>query len=207
MYYSEQLKFSNITSMFKALIPFYCAPNINSINLYLWTFIFNCRASLVAQRLKCLPAIRETRVGSWVGKIPWRRKRQPTPGFLPGESHGLGSLVGYSPWGHKWATSLTHSLIFNCIIPTVIRVCNFILVTGLRISFPDLLTSSDENEWGGTLEMKGIKMRTTPTIPCSCAALGLERQIAYGFLVSNLHFSTLFILSPTFSSVEVFTVR
>ena len=37
----------------------------------------------------------------WVGKIPWRRKWQPTPVFLPGESHGKRSLAGYSPWGHK----------------------------------------------------------------------------------------------------------
>ena len=37
----------------------------------------------------------------WVGKIPWRRKWQPTPVFLPGEFHGQRSLVGYSPWGHK----------------------------------------------------------------------------------------------------------
>ena len=35
------------------------------------------------------------------GKIPWRRKRQPTPVLLPGESHGGRSLVGYSPWGGK----------------------------------------------------------------------------------------------------------
>ena len=35
------------------------------------------------------------------GKIPWRRKWQPTPVFLPGESPGRRSLVGYSPWGHK----------------------------------------------------------------------------------------------------------
>ena len=35
----------------------------------------------------------------WVGKIPWRRKWQPTPVFLPGESHGQRSLVGYSLWG------------------------------------------------------------------------------------------------------------
>ena len=34
-------------------------------------------------------------------KIPWRRKWQPTPVFLPGESHGQRSLVGYSPWGCK----------------------------------------------------------------------------------------------------------
>ena len=45
----------------------------------------------------------------WARKIPWRRKRKPTPVFLPGESHGQRSLVGYSPWGcrvgHDWATS------------------------------------------------------------------------------------------------------
>ena len=35
----------------------------------------------------------------WVGQISWRRKWQPTPGFLPGESHGQRILVGYSPWG------------------------------------------------------------------------------------------------------------
>jgi len=37
----------------------------------------------------------------WIGKIPWRRVWQPTPVFLPGESYGLRSLVGYSPWGCK----------------------------------------------------------------------------------------------------------
>ena len=35
----------------------------------------------------------------WVGKNPWRRAWQPTPVFLPGESHGQRSLVGHSPWG------------------------------------------------------------------------------------------------------------
>ena len=37
----------------------------------------------------------------WVGKFPWSRKWQPTPGFLPGKSHGQRSLAGYSPWGWK----------------------------------------------------------------------------------------------------------
>ena len=35
------------------------------------------------------------RFSPWVGKIPWRRKWQPTPVFLPGKSHGQRSLVGY----------------------------------------------------------------------------------------------------------------
>ena len=33
----------------------------------------------------------------WVRKIPWRRKWQPTPVFLPGKSYGQRSLAGYSP--------------------------------------------------------------------------------------------------------------
>ena len=37
----------------------------------------------------------------WVRKIPWGRKRLPTPVYLPGEFHGPRSLAGYSPWGHK----------------------------------------------------------------------------------------------------------
>ena len=36
-----------------------------------------------------------------IRKIPWRRKWQPSPVFLPGKSHGQRSLVGYSPWGCK----------------------------------------------------------------------------------------------------------
>ena len=35
----------------------------------------------------------------WVYKIPWRRKWQPTPVFLPEKSHEQRSQEGYSPWG------------------------------------------------------------------------------------------------------------
>ena len=41
------------------------------------------------------------RFNPWVGKIPWRREWQPTPVFLPGESHRQRSLSSYSPWGPK----------------------------------------------------------------------------------------------------------
>ena len=41
------------------------------------------------------------RFGPWVQKIPWRRKWQPTPIFLPGKFHGRRSLEGYSPWGRR----------------------------------------------------------------------------------------------------------
>ena len=37
----------------------------------------------------------------WTGKIPWRRKWQPTAVYLPEKSHGQRSQVGYNPWGRK----------------------------------------------------------------------------------------------------------
>ena len=40
----------------------------------------------------------------WVGKIPWRRKWQPTPAFLPGESHGQ-----RSPWGRRESDTTEHT--------------------------------------------------------------------------------------------------
>ena len=45
-------------------------------------------------------------------KISWRRKWQPIPMFLPGESHGRRSLVGYSPWGCK-ESDMTERLHFH----------------------------------------------------------------------------------------------
>ena len=52
------------------------------------------------------------RFDPWVGKIPWRREWQTAPIFLPGESHGQGSLVGYSPGGRKESDVTEHVHIF-----------------------------------------------------------------------------------------------
>ena len=41
------------------------------------------------------------RFNCWVGKIPWRRKWQFSPIFLPGKFHGERSLVGYCLWEHR----------------------------------------------------------------------------------------------------------
>ena len=41
--------------------------------------------------------IKKSGFDPWVGKIPWRRKWQPPPVFLPGKSNGQRSLAGYSP--------------------------------------------------------------------------------------------------------------
>ena len=45
----------------------------------------------------------------WVGKIPWRRKWQPTPVFLLGKSHGQRNLEGYSPKDCKELDTTEHS--------------------------------------------------------------------------------------------------
>ena len=47
---------------------------------------------------------RSCRFDLWVGKIPWRRKWQPTPVCWPGESRGQRSLAGYSSWGRLPST-------------------------------------------------------------------------------------------------------
>ena len=74
---------------------------------------------------------------SWVRKIPWRRKWQTTPVFLPGESHGQRSLAGYSPRGrkesvrHDWVTSLSLPLyVWFSSIPYVWSE-NFLLIESL----------------------------------------------------------------------------
>ena len=41
------------------------------------------------------------RFDPWFRRIPWNRKWQPTPVFLPEKFHGQRSLVDYSPWSHK----------------------------------------------------------------------------------------------------------
>ena len=44
---------------------------------------------------------RKRRFNPWLGKILWKRAWQPTPVFLPGESHGQRNLAIYSPWSCK----------------------------------------------------------------------------------------------------------
>ena len=79
-------------------------------NSLVWEFslkYLKFRAFLLAQwlkkkkRKKISLQYSRHRLDPWVGKIPWRRKWQPTPVFLPGKSHGQRRLAVYSPWGHK----------------------------------------------------------------------------------------------------------
>ena len=63
--------------------------------------------------------------------MPWRRKWQPTPVFLPGESHGQRSLAGYSPWGPReldtteLLNTQTHIKVCICNIHIIVKLAHF----------------------------------------------------------------------------------
>ena len=79
-------------------------------------------ASLIAQSVKSACNAGDLGLIPGSGRCPWRRKWQPTPVFLPGESHGQRSLAGYSPWvarvGHNLANKSEVSVASNiCSLP------------------------------------------------------------------------------------------
>ena len=101
--------------------------------LALLEWIMNEYNTGLAQRLKRLPAMWETWIQSLVGKIPWRRKWQPTLVFLPGESHGQRSLMGYSPWCRK-EFDMTKQLtlrIFKTIRSNILKEYSFVFFPGM----------------------------------------------------------------------------
>ena len=64
----------------------------------------------MVQRVKNLLAMHDP----WAGKIPWRREWLPISPLvvLSGEFHGLRSLVGYSPWGHKESETIEYLTLY-----------------------------------------------------------------------------------------------
>ena len=118
----------------------------NTFFVFLFIASIIIRASLVAQRLKRLPPVWETLVWSLVRRVPWRRKWWPTPVFLPGESHGQRSLVGYTPQVRKESDMterlhfhfhyyyyFVHSIFFSSLVLTEYFICfHFFLLSFLR---------------------------------------------------------------------------
>ena len=103
---------------------------------------------------------------------PWRRKWQPTPVFLPGNSHGQRSLAGYSPQGHKESD----------------------LNGRWSMSVPGRQHSSFlHSSWQGHLSHR-ILSDLTPSQPCSRLACVL-RSLIIAFSITGTMSSTSF-LSP-----------
>ena len=66
--------------------------------LLIFIHLICMRAFPMAQQQRiCLP-LRRCQFNPWVGNIPWKRKWESTPVFMPRKSHGQRSLVRYSPW-------------------------------------------------------------------------------------------------------------
>ena len=77
--------------------------HIFSLNIFLQYCVNICLEGLCrwlsGKKFAC--ECRRLGFSPWVGKIPWRRKWQPSPVLLPGESHGQRNLAGCIPWGRK----------------------------------------------------------------------------------------------------------
>ena len=93
--------------------------------------LFNLTPFLFLQGTNGWPGL--PRFNPWIGKIPQRRAWQPTPVFLPGESHGQRSLVGYSPQGHtELDTTMWLTLSLS---PSLGRAICFVQSTSLNVTF------------------------------------------------------------------------
>ena len=69
---------------------------------------------------------RRWRFDPWIRKIPWRRKWQPTPVFLLGESHGQRSLTGYSPKELGTTEATEHTCTF-------LKIATYCLIRGGKV--------------------------------------------------------------------------
>ena len=95
---------------FSHLVPLSSTPRTNEFHWYCLILVLitvhldYCNSGIpwwLSGKESPLQECRRQSFDPWVRRIPWRRKRQPTLVFLPGESHGHRSLVGCSPWGCK----------------------------------------------------------------------------------------------------------
>ena len=103
-----------VTEVLKVLVHIASSTEGSSV-ISLHNPHFTPSQEVLSSALRCLQCGRP-RFDPWVGKISWRRKQQPTPILLPGESHGWRSLVGYSPWGRK-ESDTTEQLHFHFHFP------------------------------------------------------------------------------------------
>ena len=114
-----------------------------------------------------------------VEKVPWRRKWQPTPGFLPGKSHGQRSLVGYSPWGHKESdaaeqpnnNTLRNLWAGGILYLTLTRYVNLSFITWLRSIF--------QRKGLPWIAERGSQRRGLPLIPLHCLPSGHVFLVKY----------------------------
>ena len=86
----------------------------------------------------------------WVGKIPCKKKWQPTPVFWPRKFYGQRTLTGYSPWnckgvGHDLATKQQQWVLVNAVNPFL--PSSFLLPPLISSFFPFSSLATQSRAW------------------------------------------------------------
>ena len=90
-----------------------------------------------------------------VGRIPWRRKWQPTPVILPGISYGRRSLAGYSPWG-RTESDMTERLSTQSVM--IVLSCVYFHIKD-TVLFPVTSQLSDSQDWDLKFKVRGFDVK------------------------------------------------
>ena len=118
--------------------------------------------------VKSLPAIQSHRrhgFNPWVRKIPWRRKWQPTPVFLPGKSHRQRSLEGY---GRKESDTTEATLRVHTHTHTFKYMSIFLRKSWVLTTGTPLAHSPAQAEWllsGNTTRLSPWPCKPNPSLP------------------------------------------
>ena len=154
-----------------------CCQHLSICSLYFHLHIVWLRGvSPVAQWLRiCLQCKRCKRWVSdpWVWKIPWRMKWPPTPGFLPGKSHGPRGLAGYSPQSRQESDVTEQQSTNSCMQAAgefFYKVVIFISQTFCRKTSPQ----SQSRRWSlvSSTVYEASLLSLTPFVPVSALFVG-----------------------------------
>ena len=125
------------------------SPNTRSPGLPRW---------LSGKESTCQGRSWRCRFDPWVRKVPWRRKWQPSPVFLPGKSHEQRSLAGYSPWGLKSRAQLSDQ------------------TTIYKVSDKDLLYSTGNSTEHLAITYNGKESEKEYAYTCMCLYFAVHRN-------------------------------
>ena len=149
----------------------------------------------------------------WIKKIPWIKEWQPTPVFLPEESHGQKSLAGYSPWDRKKSnTTERQTLSLLTFLPAFVLLCpnshfglptrwSFVLVPYCSKGFREIcFRVAYPNTWSShiALVLKNLHAaagngRDTGSVPGSESSSGVDAESNHvvSSLISSLPLASL----------------
>ena len=152
------------------------------------------------KRRICLPLQKTQELWVWVGKMPWRKKWQPTAVFLPGELHGQRSLVGYGPWACKDSDTtelLTYAQSSLHLLGHFLFYLWILLSSGILFQSCDFSSLLYECVQNTMFSMQG---RTQPRSVYSAFWPNWTNphppSVAHSFLPPRPSFSLLFLCSP-----------